>query len=147
MINRKYRKTGTSILINENTVYEYFKLIKDKDINRLLDLFADDAIVFEPFSNIHGGLKGKNTIKPFLEVVVMANDGLQHEIEFEQQQGSTDNKEQVVALVTIERGGRVKARFTFELAPTRESYDSHALKKIQSLRIEFILIRASEVEP
>lgn len=139
MINRKYRKTGTSILINENTVYEYFKLIKDKDINRLLDLFTDDAIVFEPFSNIHGGLKGKKTIKPFLEVVVMANDGLQHEIEFEQQQqGSTDNKDQVEALVTFERGRRVRARFTFELVPAREGYDSLNLKKIQSLQIQFI---------
>lgn len=140
MIDRKYRKTGTSILINENTVYEYFRLIKDKDINRLLDLFAYDATIYEPFSDIQGGLKGKSAIKPFLEVAIMANDGLLHEIEFEQrqQQRSTDSRDQVTALVTFERGGRVQARFTFELAPTRESYDSYKPKKIQSLHIQFI---------
>jgi hypothetical protein len=83
-----------------------------------LDLFADDVIIYEPFSNIQGGLRGKRAIKPFLEVALMANDGLQHKIEIEQQQQpkrNTDNKNQVRALVTFERGGIVQARFTFQL--------------------------------
>jgi hypothetical protein len=128
-------------------VYEYFKLIKNKDINRLLDLFADDAIVYEPFSNIQGGLRGKNADKPFLEIALMANDGLQHEIEFEQkrqgqeqQQRSTDNKNKVTALVTFEREGTVQGRFEFELASVemKENYNSHRLKKIRSLYIQLI---------
>lgn len=126
-------------------VYEYFRLIKDRDINRLLDFFADDATIYEPFSKIHG-LQGKTAIKAFLEVALMANDGLQHEIRFEKQHenlGNSDkcnnynhNTNQVTALVTFTRGGRLKAKFTFELS--EENYNSQKLKKIQSLHIQFI---------
>lgn len=73
----------------------------------------------------------------------MANDDLQHKIEFEQQQEEkqdqrgTDN--QIIALVTFERGGRVQARFEFELvAEIKQNYDLHRLKNIQSLHIQFI---------
>jgi hypothetical protein len=76
----------------------------------------------------------------------MANDGLQHKIEFEEQlkqeqeQRSTDNKNQVTALVTFERGGTVQGRFEFELADAelKENCNWHRLKKIQSLHIKFI---------
>jgi hypothetical protein len=43
-----------------------------------MDLFAPDAIVFEPFSKMTGGLKGKRAIESFLRVAIMANDTLQH---------------------------------------------------------------------
>jgi len=85
IIHRKSKQIGAPAFSNTDTVYEYFRLVKNKDINRLLDLFADDAIIYEPFSNIQEGLRGKSAIKPFLEIVLMANDGLQHKIEFEQQ--------------------------------------------------------------
>ncbi len=129
MTNRNYRHIGASSLVHGDTVYEYFRLIKNKDINRLLDLFVDDAIIYEPFSNIDGGLRGKSAIKPFLEVALMANDGLQHRIEIEQQQQrNADNKNQVTALVTFERGGIVQARFTFQLEEAIE----HSMNKIRS---------------
>ncbi len=54
--NPKHRPATT----NEEIVYEYFRRIKKKDIDGVLDLFANDAIIYEPFSNIEGGLKGKS---------------------------------------------------------------------------------------
>jgi hypothetical protein len=115
----------TTMPVNRSIVYEYFRLIKDKNINRLLDFFADDATIYESFSKIHG-LQGKTAIKAFLEVALMANDGLQHEIRFEKQHenlGNSDkynnynhNANQVTALVTFTRGGSLKAKFTFELS-------------------------------
>ncbi len=94
-----------------------------------MDLLVDDAIIYEPFSNIDGGLRGKSAIKPFLEVALMANDGLQHRIEIEQQQQrNADNKNQVTALVTFEIGGIVQARFTFQLEEAIE----HSMNKIRS---------------
>jgi hypothetical protein len=63
MFNMKDNSIYTSLLVNKSIVYEYFKLIKDKNINRLLNLFAEDAIIHEPFSNIDGGLKGKSAMQ------------------------------------------------------------------------------------
>ena len=37
---------------DEDMVHEYFRLIRTKDIYRLLDLFMDDAIIHEPFSKL-----------------------------------------------------------------------------------------------
>jgi ketosteroid isomerase-like protein len=139
-MDRMYNRIHAAMLVNRSIVYEYFKLIKNKDINRLLDLFADDATIFEPLSKIHGGLQGKTAIKAFLEVALMANDGLQHEIRFEKQDSdkynNSYNDNQITALVTFARGGRLKAKFTFELS--EENYNSQKLKKIQSLHIQFI---------
>ena len=45
---------------------------------------------------------------------MMANDDLQHQIEFEIQK-SIDDEDQAIAIVTFERGGRVQTRFTFGL--------------------------------
>jgi hypothetical protein len=133
------------MLVNRSIVCEYFRLIKNKDINRLLDLFADDATIYEPFSKIHGGLQGRSAIKAFLEVALMASDGLRPEIRFEKRHEKPDssnkynnnsnNYNQVSALVTFERGGKLKA--TFELS-SEENYNSQNQKKIQFLGIEFV---------
>jgi hypothetical protein len=131
--------------VNESIVYEYFRLIKSKRINAVLDLFADDAIIYEPFSNINGGLKGKGSIKPFLEVAMTASDGLRHEIEFVKAHSTTkmkdNNKEedQAIVLVTFERGEKIHARYTFKLTSVQEHDDYRdGGKKIQILHIEFI---------
>lgn len=40
-----------SILKSErDIVFEYFRRIRDKDVSGLLDLFTDDAVIYEPFS-------------------------------------------------------------------------------------------------
>jgi hypothetical protein len=85
----------------------------------LLDLFVDDALIDEPFSKSEagkGGLHGKSAIEPFLDVAIMVNAGLREEIEIEKSKLRSDNGiKRVIAYVTFERGGKVKARFTFEL--------------------------------
>ena len=125
-------------LTDEDIVHEYFRLIKTKDVYRLLDLFADDALIDEPFSKSEagkGGLQGKSAIEPFLNVAIMVNAGLREEIEIEK--SSYNGIKKVIAYVTFERGGKVKARFTFELT-SEENYNSQKQKKIQSLRIQFV---------
>ncbi|HXX95845.1 MAG TPA: nuclear transport factor 2 family protein [Candidatus Bathyarchaeia archaeon] len=132
---------GIPLLINKSIVYEYFRLLKNKDINRLLNLFADDGIIYEPISNIDAGLKGKSAIKPFLEVAMMANERMQQDIEFEKpglRTNKNDTKNQLTAVVTFEKGGRVRARYNFELSAESESDLNYQAKKIQTLQIEFI---------
>lgn len=128
-------------LTDEDIVHEYFRLIKTKDVYRLLDLFADDALIYEPFSKSEAGkgvLQGKSAIEPFLNVAMMVNAGLREEIEIEKSKLRSDNGiKRVIAYVTFERGGKVKARFTFELT-SEENYNSQKQKKIQSLRIQFV---------
>ncbi|MDP9290706.1 MAG: hypothetical protein M3P08_21260, partial [Thermoproteota archaeon] len=112
-----------------------------KDMYRLLDLFAEDAVIDEPFSKSEagkGGLQGKSAIEPFLNVAMMVSDGLREDIEVEKSKLRSDNGiKRVIANVTFERGGKVKARFTFELT-SEENYNSQKQKKIQSLRIQFV---------
>jgi hypothetical protein len=77
---------------NHQIVSDYFRLIAEKDMHGLLNLFTDDCIVYEPFSrrlpsHSNNGiekscLKGKSEIESFFNIVMMASDGLQYEIEF-----------------------------------------------------------------
>jgi SnoaL-like domain len=144
----KHNLEHTYATVNKSIVYEYFRLIKNKDIDGILNLFNENAVIYEPFSNIEGGLQGKSAIRPFFDVVLMANDGLQYKIEFvKAQDGSNnENKEdsnnQVTALVTFERGGTVQGQFTFKLRSEEEEpyhyRGEDRAKKIQTLHIEFI---------
>jgi ketosteroid isomerase-like protein len=132
------RRRRVKPLTDEDIVHEYFSLINAQDMYGLLDLFTDDAVIYEPFSKSEdgkGGLQGKIAIEPFLNVAMMVNAGLREEIEIEK---SSDNGiKRVIAYVTFERGGKVKARFTFELT-SEENYNSQKQKKIQSLGIQFV---------
>ena len=48
-------------------------------------------------------------------------------------------EDEIVALITFERGEKVQARYTFELASKQEQYDcTDEGKKILTLHIEFI---------
>ncbi|HYA83264.1 MAG TPA: hypothetical protein VEH06_07425 [Candidatus Bathyarchaeia archaeon] len=139
-MNRNNYPKHPSRVGKERIVYEYFRRIKNKDIDGVLNLFANDAIIYEPFSNISEGLEGKDSIRPFLDVVIMATEGMKDEIEFEKAQDANEEEDQTVgALVTFERGGKTQARYTFELISRQEQYDyTDVGKKIQTLRIEFI---------
>lgn len=155
MMNIEHDPIHSSMLINKGIVYEYFRLIKQQDIDRLLSLFTNDAIVHEPFSNIARGLQGKAAIRPFLKIAIMANSGLAHSIAIEKaynnnidkisignkERHNDNNSNKVTALVKFQRGDSVKARFTFKLAPVlTESTEStiSLKKKIQRLDIGFI---------
>jgi hypothetical protein len=116
-------------LTGEEMVYQYFKCIDSKDLDGILDLFDYDAVIREPFSNITGGLKGRSSIEPFLKVAMMANTSLQRTIKFEK--SAKPNK--ITALVTFEKGDKVKGKFTFEFED-----EPAGGKKIRSLNIEFL---------
>jgi hypothetical protein len=119
-------------LTGEEIVHQYFKYINTKDLGGILDLFDYDAVVYEPFSNITGGLKGKSSIEPFLKVVMMANSNLKRMIKIEKPSGKA-NANKVIALVMFEKGDKVKSKFMFEFEDNTEG-----VKKIKSLRIEFL---------
>ena len=117
---------------NEIIVKEYFSRIKSRDIEGLLELFSDDAVIHEPFSRARR-LFGKTEIKPFLKSVIMANEGLQYEINIERQKNNHMNN--FVALVIFRKGHEINSRFTFSFD---NSGKSNIYGKIKSLLIEFI---------
>jgi hypothetical protein len=143
---------------NEDIVFEYFKLIRNKDIEGLIELFAPDAIVYEPFSKITGGLKDKRSIESFLRVAIMANDMLQHQIVIEKEATLNEPKFEdsgnkiannnstniITALVKFEKGDLIRARFTFELASDNNNDNNdHATagqkyNRIKTLHIQFL---------
>ena len=117
---------------NEIIVKEYFSRIKSRDIEGLLELFSDDAVIHEPFSRARR-LFGKTEIKPFLKSVIMANEGLQYEINIERQKNNHTNN--FVVLVIFRKGHEINSRFTFSFD---NSGKSTIYGKIKSLLIEFI---------
>jgi hypothetical protein len=116
-------------LTGEQIVAHFFRCIDSKDVDGILDLFDYNAIIYEPFSNITGGLKGKSSIESFLKVVIMASNNLQRRVKFE----NTSRPDRIKVLITFEKGGRVKSLFTFEFQDNEGNE-----KKIKSLRIEFL---------
>ncbi len=147
-----FRRKNATLKSERDIVFEYFRRIKDKDIPGLLDLFTDDAVIYEPFSkseDIQGkttGLRGKQGIEPFLGVVVMANEGLECNITIdkiiEKMNGSNNKSTEISAIVTFERGDKITARFTFELiSPVINNSNNintnQNEKKIKSLHIQF----------
>ena len=117
---------------NEIIVKEYFRRIKSRDVEGILELFSDDAVIHEPFSRARR-LFGKTEIKPFLKSVIMANEGLQYEINIERQKNNHTNN--FVALVIFRKGHEINSRFTFSFD---NSGKSTIYGKIKSLLIEFI---------
>jgi hypothetical protein len=116
-------------LTGEQMVALYFRCMDSKDLAGILELFDYDAVVYEPFSNITGGLKGRSSIEPFLKVAMMANSNLQRAIRIEKPSKSNE----ITALITFEKGNKVKSKFTFEFED-----DEVSGKKIKSLHIEFL---------
>ena len=129
MKDSNYQQNGKD---NGIVVKEYFNLIKSRDIEGVLELFSDDAVIHEPFSRARR-LFGKTEIKPFLKSVIMANEGLQYEINIERQKNNHTNN--FVALVIFRKGHEINSRFTFSFD---NSGKSTLYGKIKSLLIEFI---------
>lgn len=129
MKDSNYQQNGKD---NEFAVREYFSRIKSRDIEGLLELFSDEAVIHEPFSRARR-LFGKTEIKPFLKSVIMANEGLQYEISIERQKNNHINN--LVAHVIFRKGHAINSRFTFGFENTGES---NMNRKIKSLIIEFI---------
>ena len=120
-------RTGDQILAR------YFKCIDSKDLDGILDLFDYDGVIYEPFSKVHE-LHGRSAIEPFLKVAMMANSKLRYKIEIQKPNTSNDNNnKKIIALITFEKGERIKSRFTFEFTDNELKQ-----KRIKSLRIEFL---------
>lgn len=135
-MRKSEREQIIAIQSNQQMVYQYFNLITEKDIEGLLDLFADDARVYEPFSNMPNGISGKSELQHFFKVVVMANSGMNRKsIEFveDRNAGKGDNSSSITAFVTYERGDTIKSRLDFHFA-----IEGKLGKKIKTLRIQFL---------
>jgi ketosteroid isomerase-like protein len=130
---RRTDNPAFAVLSNREMVNEYFRLVTEKDVRGLLQLFDEDALVFEPFSNIKGGLAGKAVIENFLNVVVMANAGFKRTIRL-----VDESEDRITAIVTFERGDSVTGKFAFSFIITSNSEGVQVCKKIGMLRIEFI---------
>lgn len=138
------------MLTNKEIVSQYFRLLQNKDIDGLKDLFWSDATVYEPFSKLEHGLRGWSQIEPFLKVAIMANESLSNKIAFEESRRiknkdlndeekntSDSNNDIVEALVTFQKDNVIKAKFRFELSNQANTVDDSERKKIKALRIQF----------
>ena len=129
MVSLKAKVKESMPLTGKQIVARYFRCIDTKDLDGILELFDYDAEVYEPFSNITGGLKGRSSIEPFLKVAMMANNNLRRTINIQK----PNKPNSITALVMFEKGDKVKSKFTFEFQD-----DDGSRKKIKSLRIEFL---------
>ena len=129
MVSLKAKVKESMPLTGEQIVARYFRCIDTKDLDGILELFDYDAEVYEPFSNMTGGLKGRSSIEPFLKVAMMANNNLKRTINIQK----PNKPNSITALVMFEKGDKVKSKFTFEFQD-----DDGSRKKIKSLRIEFL---------
>jgi hypothetical protein len=116
----------------EFVVREYFRRIKSADVEAALNLFSDDAVIHEPFSKSKH-LSGKREIEPFLNSVVMANQGLDYGLKIEKD-NRRDNTA-VIADVIFRKEGSVRCRITFELENKKPG---HSIRTIKLMDIEFI---------
>ncbi|HEX6067307.1 MAG TPA: nuclear transport factor 2 family protein [Nitrososphaera sp.] len=110
---------------NEDIVRRYFKLIESKNLDDLVDMFDYEAVLKEPFSNM-SELKGSSEIAAFLKVALMANSDMRRKLEIKANAKNGKTR----ALVTFEKGDKLKGQFTFDIDPET--------KKITALKIEFL---------
>lgn len=132
MVSLRAKSKESRPLTGEEIVARYFRYIDSKDLDGLLDLFDYDAVVYEPFSKVGGGLHGRSAIEPFLKVAMMANSELRRTVKIEKTKKANNNN-RITALITFEKGEKVKGRFTFEFIE-----DHSGEKRIKSLHIEFL---------
>jgi hypothetical protein len=107
-------------------------LASQNKVEELLELFADDVTIYEPFSKKEEGLHGKPAIRSFLNMMMMtlaSDDSLRYDISIEE-----DKSDKVVALVIFEKGDKIEARFSFEMSAADKEKD----KKINVVRVEFL---------
>jgi hypothetical protein len=157
---------------NRRIVSDYFFLINEKDMQGLLNLFADDCVIYEPFGKgtlshnntrekIH--LKGKSEIVSFFNIVMMASDGFQYQIEFIDESididynqpsdifGSTSSS--IVSVLATFYGNKeghgLKEWLTFHVVSRKNSDNANTQdndysnnNKIKTLWIHFSLSRA-----
>jgi RimJ/RimL family protein N-acetyltransferase len=119
-----------SMTANQKLVFECIKLASQNKIEELLELFADDVIIYEPFSKKEEGLHGKPAVRSYLNMMTLASDdSLRYNISIEE-----DSNDKIVALVVFEKGDKITAKFAFEMTPSKDNKN----KKIRVVRVEFL---------
>lgn len=120
----------TTTTTNQKLVFECFKLASQKKIEEMLELLADDVIIYEPFSKKENGLQGKPAVRSFLNMITLAgDDSLHYDISVEE-----DSNDKIVTLVVFEKGDKITSKFTFEMTPSK----AKDKKKIRVVRVEFL---------
>ena len=131
--SKRHRNTSIacrSMTTNQQLVFECFKLASQNKIEELLELFADDVIIYEPFSKKEEGLHGKPAVRSYLNMMTLASDdSLHYNISIEE-----DSNDKIVALVVFEKGDKITAKFAFEMTPSKDNKN----KKIRVVRVEFL---------
>lgn len=131
--SKRHRNTSIAsrrMTTNQKLVFECFKLASQNKIEELLELFADDVIIYEPFSKKEEGLHGKPAVRSYLNMMTLASDdSLHYNISIEE-----DNNDKIVALVVFEKGDKITAKFAFEITPSKDNKN----KKIRVVRVEFL---------
>jgi hypothetical protein len=123
-------KRTTTKTTNQKLVFECFKLASQKKIEEMLELLADDVIIYEPFSKKEDGLRGKPAVRSFLNMITLASDdSLHYDISVEE-----DSNDKIVTLVVFEKGDKITSKFTFEMTPSK----AKDKKKIRVVRVEFL---------
>lgn len=145
-----WRENNVRTVSNEQMVYDYFKFIDRKDLGSLLRLFAEDAIVYEPFSNEEEGLKGKDVIQDFLLITILADAGTYRTIEFSNgyhDGGKTEGKEtdEISAVVMFGSNSAMKGKFNFKFIIETEVLENRRglsmtipSKRIKELHIQIM---------
>jgi hypothetical protein len=117
------------INIEEKLVDEYFQRIRIGDMEGLLSLFSEDAVIDEPFSKSR--VIGKSQIEMFLSTVIMANRDMHTEARIERKLAGS----QIVVIASFQKSATLFGRFTFKLDDTKKSGLDGIIK---ALKIEFV---------
>ena len=124
------RRRMTTTTTNQKLVFECFKLASRRKIEEMLELLADNVIIYEPFSKKEDGLRGKPAVRSFLNMMTLARaDSLHYNISIEE-----DSNDKIVTRVVFEKGDKITAKFTFEMTPSK----AKDKKKIRVVRVEFL---------
>lgn len=126
------KSNAHKLKLHEWLVRQYFERVKSGDLHGLLDLLSDDCVVHEPFSSSKI-LSGKIEIEPFFRSVIMANQGVRHDIKIEKEKQLRD-KNSMVADIIFHKENEIKGKFTFEF---HESIKGKFVG-IKTLKIEFV---------
>lgn len=149
MHSLEWKKHHAMTVTDEQMVCDY-RLIDVKQLEGLLRLFAENAIVVGPFCKEEGGLPGKPAIQDFLQITIIANASAERVIEFidEYHDGAKmEDKEtnKITALVTVRGGATLQGKFRFksvieieEFEDSRGSSIPIPSKRINELRIQII---------
>lgn len=123
------------MLDNEDVLIQYFALLSGGKIDRLLELFTDDAVIYEPFSKA-GELRGKEAIEDFLKIAAMIARGVKchHVVVINRNIRDGQKKRSMSAICAFGAGdGAIKMHFNIQFGsedPRNVEYN-----KIRSLSI------------